>query len=144
MAGRLGRLRGGILGLILLIGEHRAAFDYDWRSRFHLPADSIGREMPWDEAVRLTRLMRADPSTHIAAAVEKWEHPVTREALILMDVFDLEHAVNSKKTPKPHPGRPWKDKGAKRRMGNTGGRTPDEVRALLAAAREGRPLSLGA
>lgn len=79
----------------------------------------------------------------LAASIEGWDHAISREALVLMDLFDLEHTVNSKKPPKPHPGRPWKEKRAQQRMGNVAGRTPDEVRALLAAAREGRSLASG-
>lgn len=75
----------------------------------------------------------------LAAALEGWEHPVSREALVAMDLFDLMHTVNSKKTPKPHPGRPGKPERDKQRMGKTGGRSPEQVKAILAAMRDGRP-----
>lgn len=65
--------------------------------------------MDWAEAVDLCLILRADPSSMLAAAMEGWEHPISREALVLMDLFDLEHAVNSgKRKPKPHPGRPFR------------------------------------
>lgn len=102
-----------------------------------MAADTIGVEMPWDEAVRLGAILRADPSSMLAAALEGWDHPISREALVLMDLFDLEHTVNTKKPPKPHPGRPWKDQGKKQRMGNVGRRTPEQVRELLTFDRTG-------
>lgn len=88
--------------------------------------------MDWGEAASLARTLRADPSSAIAASIEGWTHPVSREALILMDQFDLNHAINSKKTPKPHPGRPWKQDDAKReRRGDAAGRTREQVVAIL-------------
>lgn len=132
MAVGLGREPGGIAGLTALIDEHQAAFDYDWRTRFHLPASVIGEDMGWDEAIRLAGILRADPSSMLAASMEGWTHPVSREALILMDQFDLDMAVNSgKKTPQPHPGRPWKQKGEARKFGNTAGRSRAEVVEIL-------------
>lgn len=63
--------------------------------------------MSWGEAIRLTDILLADPSSMLAADNAKWEYPISREAMVLMDVFDLDHAVNSKDKPKPYP-RPWK------------------------------------
>lgn len=81
-------------------------------------------------------MLRADPTSATAAALEGWDHPISREALILMDLFDLEHRVNSTRKPKPHPMRPWKAKTVQR-MGRTGGRSRDQIDAILAAARRG-------
>lgn len=67
----------------------------------------------------------------MAAAIEGWDHPISREALILMDHFDLDMAVNAgKKKPKPYP-RPWKVKGNVQKHGNTGGRSRAEVVKIL-------------
>lgn len=85
------------------------------------------------EAARHAVTLRADPSSAIAAAIEGWDHPISREALVLMDLFDLEHSVNSKKTPKPHHGRPWASKGEVKRRGNAAGRTHEQVRQILNA-----------
>lgn len=91
--------------------------------------------MDWGEAIRLTRILRADPSSMLAAAMEGWDHPISREALALMDLFDLDMAVNSgKKKPKPHPGRPWKPTGkTTQRHGDVGGRSRAEVVEILNA-----------
>lgn len=93
-----------------MIDAHRAAFEYEWRARFHLPLDVVGKSMTWGEAWRHTRTLAGDPSSYVAAAVAGWEHPLTREALVLMDLFDLQHlAANPKRKPKPYP-RPWPDR----------------------------------
>ena len=129
MAG--GREPGGISGLLDLIEEHRGALEYDFRARFHLSLESVPEVVGWGEAVRLIRTLRADPSSGLAASFEGWDHPISREALILMDLFDLEMAVNAgKKRPQPYP-RPWKQKRDVQRFGNTAGRSRAEVVAIL-------------
>lgn len=127
---------GGIFGLLDLIEEHRGAVEYDWRTRFHLPASSIGHECGWGEALRLAQILRADPSSMIAAALEGWDHPISRESLILMDQFDLDVrvATGGKGNPKPHPMRPGKqDDRTRERKGNVAGRSRAEVIAILNA-----------
>lgn len=128
MAGRWGR-PGGILGLLDLIEEHRAAFEYDWRHRFGLPLSDVPAVMGWDEAVRLTGLLRRDPSSWVAAALEGWDYPITRENTAILDLFDVQYASKSKRA-KPHPGRPW-IKSQVTRVGNTGGRSQVEIRRIL-------------
>lgn len=68
--------------------------------------------MPWGEAWRLTGVLLADPSSHIAASVAKWAHPVTREWMVTASLYDTFVAVNAdpkKHKPTPHP-RPWDKK----------------------------------
>lgn len=67
----------------------------------------------------------------IAAAVEGWAFPLSREAAAILDLFDLEHVKAAGKKAKPHGGRPWADRGTSVRHGNAAGRTPDEVKAIL-------------
>jgi hypothetical protein len=62
--------------------------------------------MGYGEAYRLTTLLIADPSTRVGAALSSWSHPASREALVLMDLYDLQHQSKSKRKPKPYP-RPW-------------------------------------
>lgn len=125
-------LRGGILGLLDLIEEHRDALAYDWRTRFHLPLSAIPDEMAWDEALSLLRVLRSDPSSQFAAAVEGWSHPLSREAAVLMDVWDLEYAKSGSKKRESYP-RPFKTKGSREseRVGNTSGMDRDAVVAHL-------------
>lgn len=133
---------GGIFGLLDLIEEHRAGLEYDFRHRFHLGLSCVPDEIGWDEALRLVRILRADPSSALAASFEGWDHPISREALILMDQFDLDMAVNSGKRnkPKPHPMRPWKQQGDVQRYGNTGGRSRSEVVEILNAMGHSLPV----
>jgi hypothetical protein len=90
--------------------------------------------MSWGEVLRLLTILRADPSSMIAAAMEGWTHPVSREALILMDHFDLDMrvATGDKKKAPPHPGRPWSQSAkTTQHHGKVGGRSRAEVVAIL-------------
>lgn len=77
--------------------------------------------MSWGEAVRLTRTLLKDPSSHVMAAVYAWDAPVSREWLILADVFDVLQIANWQRSggkrsspPKPYK-RPYADPNRKRR-----------------------------
>jgi hypothetical protein len=123
-------LAGGILSLVAQIDAHPGAFEYDWRTRFHLPLSEVGSGMEWGEAYRLARVLRSDPSSQVAAALEGWDFPIERTTAALLDLFDLEFAKGSKK-PKTHPGRPWKTDTNRRRFGDRKGRSRDEIREVL-------------
>lgn len=108
--------------------------EYDWRSRFGLGADAIGDEMSSAEAIRLVRILLADPSSMLTAATQGWEYPISRAEVVALDTFDLLLAVNStrKGRPEPHPLRPWKqDKKLRQRHGDAAGRSLEQVRAIL-------------
>lgn len=64
--------------------------------------------MSWGEASRLTRELLREPGSHVYAAVNDWEYPVSREALVLMDLHDAFVNANFKRA-KAYP-RPWKDR----------------------------------
>jgi hypothetical protein len=118
-----------LLTLLGLIERHRGAFDYDWRTRFHLGVDEMPARMGWAEAWRLVQALVVDPSSHVAAAVNGWDFPTTREALTLADLYDAYASATFKK-PKRYP-RPWADKDVKR-IGKTS--LPQaQVRAILAS-----------
>ena len=127
---------GGIFGFLGLIAGHRGAVEYDWRTRFGCGLRSIGTDMSLSEAARLAQTLLADPSSATAAALQGWSHPISREALVLMDIFDLDHQVAAGKKVKPHTGRPEKAVTTVRK-GDVGGRTSEEVQAVLRAARDG-------
>jgi len=96
-----------------------------------------GRACSWGEARRLIEALAADPSSHLCASVNGWAHPLSREAALTADLFDLTALAHSgKRKPKPHPIRPWTAR-KKERYGNAGGRTPDQVKAILKRARRG-------
>lgn len=100
------RFSGGITALRDLIDQHRGAFEYDWRNRLHLPLTAVPADMGWDEALRMLKILAKDPSSHIGAALVKWEHPASYEYLALADLIDVQLRSKSKRRPKPY-RRPW-------------------------------------
>lgn len=126
-------LRGGILGLLDLIEEHRVALRYDWRARFGRGLDeSVPDDIGWSEALDLVRVLRSDPSTMLAASVEDWEYPLSRTEAILADMWDLSYAKAGAKKRERYP-RPFKQAGSSQHWGDTGGRSREEVEAILLA-----------
>lgn len=123
-------------GLLGVLRDHRGVVEYDFRTRFGVGLNIIGRGMSLSEAARLVEIIRADPSSALAAEIEGWAHPVSREAAVLMDLWDLTAIATGTKRP-PRYERPWKQKGESSRHGDASGRTPDEVKALLRQARLG-------
>lgn len=130
-----GRLGGGILTVLALVEDHRAAVEYDFRARFHVGWCDVGVSMSWGEAIRLLGLLRKDTSSQFAASMEGWEFPASREMLATLDLYDLQHyskADPKRGKPKPHPGRPFRTNDKKRqRIGDAGGRSRAEVIRIL-------------
>lgn len=128
-------MAGGIFGLLGLIRDHRGAVEYDLRHRFGLGLRDVGDTIALSEMGRLVRILRSDPSSAIAAALEGWDFPISREALIFMDLFDVTVMANSdskKGKPKPHGGRPYKIERANvQKFGDRAGRTDAEVKEIL-------------
>lgn len=108
---------GGIVALADLIDTHRGAFEYEWRARFHLPLSVVGKSMTWGEAFRLTRILSVDPGSAVCASIQGWDYAMSREALILAGVYDIQHASKAKRRPAPYP-RPWPDEN-RRTFGRT-------------------------
>lgn len=137
---------GGIFGLLGLIAQHRGAVEYDWRTRFRCGLSVIGDGMSLPEAARLALILRSDPSSMIAAAMEGWEYPVSRAEIIALDTYDLTLQLNwdrKKNGPAPlhhlRPGKPQDDRQRTRR-GDTKGRTTAEVIAILRHHGHGVPV----
>lgn len=92
------------------------------------------------EIAALSRILEADPSSHVGAVMHKMQHPWSREAFIAADQYDLSlslaWAENGRKgaRPKRYP-RPT-DKPLPR-FGKTGGRSHAEVLAILASRGHG-------
>ena len=88
--------------------------------------------MTWGEAMRLTRQLGSDPSTMVAAALNGWDYPVSREALSLADLYDVFCAANFKDA-KPYP-RPWASKPKSGRAKPDASLTQEEIIAALRRA----------
>lgn len=131
--GRRRHQPGGILSLILLIEEHRAAIRYDWRTRFGKSLDAIPGEFSWSEAIDLARILRSDPSSQLAASVEGWDYPFAHSDWMLADLIDIQGGKAAGKKWKNYP-RPSDPKLSSHRHGNASGRTPEEVKELLRTA----------
>lgn len=67
----------------------------------------------------------------LAASIEGWSHPISREAIIALDHFDAFARVNSKKPPKQHWLRPGANGQKRERHGNRAGRSNAQVLALV-------------
>lgn len=67
----------------------------------------------------------------LATAVENWEYPLSREAAILADMWDLSYAKAGAKKREKYP-RPFKQKhDTTQRFGKAGDRSRDEIVAIL-------------
>jgi hypothetical protein len=74
--------------------------------------------------------LRHDTSSRLQAALAGWDYPATREAIVLMDLFDLQHNSKSKRKIKPYP-RPWPVNQKKIGGKKTTRRSPADVRAIM-------------
>ena len=115
------------------MGQHRGAFEYDWRHRFGVPLQQVGGRMSWGEAWRLTMVLAGDPSSQVGAALGGLSYPVDRADLVLRDLFDLQHQSKSRRRVPPYP-RPFPDS-SRRTLGAGSGRPIGELRAILDAHR---------
>jgi hypothetical protein len=100
--------------------------------------------MSWGEALRITKQLSIDPSSHVAAAVSGWDHPITHDAIVLMSLFDLQHQIawaqSGRKGPRPKPyPRPWSSNTTKRAKPDAR-LTQSEIIAALRAAGHYGPL----
>ena len=124
---------GGIIRVVEIMDDHRAAFVYDFRHRFGLGLDDLGKTVPWTEVVYLVAVLIRDPSSWLQTSINDWHHPISYEWAALAATYDLHAQVHSKRKPKPYP-RPWKDGQA----GTTRkGKPRADARDILAKARNG-------
>lgn len=124
--------------LLLIVRDHRGAIEYDLSARFagRCPHGlrSVGDTITLPELARLVELLIKDPSSALTASVADWEYPMSREALLLADLFDLTHSMawgqsgGKGQRPKAYP-RPFASKGASRHRGKP--RPLSEMRARL-------------
>ncbi len=121
---------GGSWALLTVLRDYRGAVEYDFRTKFHRGLRIIGEDMSLAEAARHVKRWLADPSSAVGAEVGSLEHPVSRELLVLMDIWDLEAAKSGAKRPPIYP-RPWKQATQTKTRGDAAGRTPDQVKAML-------------
>lgn len=95
-----------LLKLLELIEEHPVAVARDFRERFGLSYLDIGSGITYLEAWQLVESLLQDTTSWVFTVVAGWKFPVSREWMLAADHYDLLHAANSKRRPKPYP-RPW-------------------------------------
>jgi hypothetical protein len=88
--------------------------------------------MEWGEAIRLTRVLAADPGSQVFAALAEWTYPASREWIVTANLLDSSEYGRLGRRARPHP-RPWTDR--PKHIG-TGSYTTAELRVLLAHQRQ--------
>lgn len=119
---------GGILWLLELAESHPSEIRADFRSRYNISWDDVGSTVSWLEALHLVNMLIRDPSSWVQASKNGWKYPVSNEWMLLAELFDLTHQVNSKNKVKPLV-RPWPDPNSKR-VGNAKHSRADILRNL--------------
>lgn len=100
-----GGWRGGSLKVLEFIQDHPIQIAYDFRHRFNLSIDDIGGNVTLYETALLISALLQETDSHLQAAVNDWKFPVSREWILLRDVYDAFAQANFKK-PGPYPT-PW-------------------------------------
>jgi len=119
---------GGILWLLELAESHPSEIRADFRSRYNISWDDVGSTISWLEALHLVNMLLQDPASWLQASKSGWKYPVSQEWMLLAELFDLTHQVNSKNKVKPLV-RPWPDPKAQR-LGNAKHSRADILRNL--------------
>lgn len=68
----------------------------------------------------------------VCAAMEGWAYPFPREAIILADLYDLQHARTGAKNRRPYP-RPYPEGKVRVRMKPRASVSQEQIRAALAS-----------
>lgn len=124
-----GSFSGGIVWLLKFGADHPSAIRADFRSRFGLSFDEAGTTYSWREAVYLVQALLGDTTSLSQSSLHGWKYPVTREWMMLTELYDLTVRIHSKGgKAKPVP-RPWPDPEAKR-VGVTTHSREDVIRNL--------------
>lgn len=97
--------------------------------------------MTCGEALRLIDQLWSDPSSALASSAAGWQFPMSREAMAILDLYDLYVSAHTPKgrplqlhTSRPYDVKPGREQ---KRMGNVSGRTNAEVIDILDRARRG-------
>lgn len=89
--------------------DHPSAIRADFRSRFGISFEDAGESYSWHEAIYLVQALLADTTSLLQASVRGWKYPVSREWMMLAELYDLDLRIHSRGgKAKPVP-RPWPD-----------------------------------
>ena len=84
----------------------------DFRAIYNTSINEISRSISVDEAMAMIRGLAHRTESWYFAKLNKWDYPMNRDSLILLDIYDAFRQANSKNKPKPSP-RPFKSKESK-------------------------------
>ncbi len=99
---------GGIVRLLDVVEEHRAALRFDFRDRFGLSLDDAGDRYSFGEAIDLTLELLETQGTRSHAAVRRWSYPLSHADAMLQHLVELEARWwKAKGSPPLSLGWPW-------------------------------------
>ena len=101
---------GGIVRLLDVVEEHRAALRFDFRDRFGLSLDDAGDSYTFAEAIDLVLELLDEQGTRSHAAVRGWSYPLSWSSQMLQQMVEMYAAAHrdTKQQPKPLSlGWPW-------------------------------------
>ena len=100
----------------------------DFREKFNLSVHEVGLSVRYDEAEDLIVSLSRDPSSWFHAAKNKWDYPLTREGMLLLDQNSMLYSKWTKPGTPPYPT-PYKS--GKKNLGDGVKRTRAEALAIL-------------
>lgn len=101
---------GGIVRLLDVVEEHRAALRFDFRDRFGLSLDDAGDGYTFGEAIDLALELLDEQGTRSHAAVRGWAYALSTTEQMLQHLVEMYAAWHrdTKKQPQPVTfGWPW-------------------------------------
>lgn len=101
---------GGIVRLLDVVEEHRAALRFDFRDRFGLSLDDAGDGYTFAEAIDLALGLLETQGTRSHAVVRDWLYPLALTDQWLQQLVELLGAVHRDTKTQPQPitfGWPW-------------------------------------
>jgi hypothetical protein len=122
-----GSVTPGIERLLELEEEHTTALYSDFRRRYSVGFDEVGRSISWREATHLVEALTLDPGSMLAVSLGGWKHPASYEWMALANIYDLTLRLNSKKGNTMD--RPWENISS--RIAPSRVRTRDEIDSIL-------------
>ncbi len=113
---------GGIFWLSRIVVRDRTELLADFREFYSTSPDHV----PAAEFWLLVKALMADPRSRVQAVEAGWDNPVSREAIVLYDLFDLTLRAHLERRQdfRPYP-RPWRPNVRRSRL------TPKQARAIL-------------
>lgn len=128
-----GGRRGGTIKVLDYVQDHPIELAYDFRHKFNLSIEDIGGTVTLYEAVLLIASLLQQTDSQLQAVVNDWDYAVSREWILLRDIYDAFAQANFKK-PTPYPT-PWLSENTKK----IGGKSKQSKADVLARLNQMNP-----